>query len=163
MLYELFCTCSSNVLQLQKSPLPCNSLHRQYINAFEVEGHVERTVSRNFTSNAPRETKHKTVLPWERGTGMPPAKPTWWFPVECGGTTWRRDQAGKPEAYLALSKSAAPRHLGTHGTASSSQCFDWGEECMNYLTLSIRQKHADEQLLQHLVFSDQCVYPCLGI
>lgn len=34
---------------------------------------------------------------------------------------------------------------------------------MNYLTLSIRQKHADEQLLQHLVFSDQCVYPCLGI
>lgn len=34
---------------------------------------------------------------------------------------------------------------------------------MNYLTLSIGQKHADEQLVQHLVCSDRCVYPCLEI
>lgn len=34
---------------------------------------------------------------------------------------------------------------------------------MNYLTLSIGQKHADEQLLQDLVQSDQCVHPCLKI
>lgn len=34
---------------------------------------------------------------------------------------------------------------------------------MNYLTLSTGQKHADEQVLQDLVHSDQCVHPCLKI
>lgn len=93
--------------------LPCNTTHNidntygqringQFIwtihNAFEIDRHVERTVSRKFTSNAPRETK--LALLWQRGVGMALAESAWLIPVGCGGAVWRKDQPGKPECEL---------------------------------------------------------------
>lgn len=85
-----------------------------------------------------------------------------WVPPGWSQGIWRCHTEMGPGSWAegwALSKSTVPQHLGTHQTLSSLQCFDWGEECMNYLTLSTGQKHADEQVLQDLcTVISECIH-----